>query len=78
MEFLPQEDRGTILLSFGEPKIFTYLWGGSGSLAKWGPQKCSNIWVGGRGGGGGGTKNNEIYLFYLTPLVAFSSSSKNS
>ena len=76
MEFLPQEDRGTILLSFGEPKIFTYLWGGSGSLAKWGPQKCSNIWVG--GGGGGGTKNNEIYLFYLTPLVAFSSSSKNS
>ena len=75
MEFLPQEDRGTILLSFGEPKIFTYLWGGSGSLAKWGPQKCSNIWVGGERGG---TKNNEIYLFYLTPLVAFSSSSKNS
>ena len=51
MEFLPQEDRGTILLSFGEPKIFTYLWGGSGSLAKWGPQKCSNIWVGGGDGG---------------------------
>ena len=76
MEFLPQEDRGTILLSFGEPKIFTYLWGGSGSLAKWGPQKCSNIWV--EEGGVGGTKNNEIYLFYLTPLVAFSSSSKNS
>ena len=64
MEFLPQEDRGTILLSFGEPKIFTYLWGGSGSLAKWGPQKMFK-YLGGEGGGEEGGQRTMKYTYSI-------------